>query len=488
MPIFPRPVLAYSLGGNWAGHMNVADFLGKPRNRSASSTQAFLDIDLDGTARMLRLKERAAEAARLSLPTVDSQNFDATEYAVVHEMEADAKASLSKYLEDQKAYAERARDVASDAAIAKLKNTAKDAKAAFEGAVKSGKDEFYTIRREVRDAELDLARFREEHRLLRPARNQGKLTSSLLLLFFVLAVEAVLNGYFLSKGNTFGLAGGIFEAVFIAAMNISIGFVVGRLLLPWLFYRHALARSLAVIGGIGYLALALLFNLAVAHYRMAMIDHPFDAASFAYRTLLVTPFGMHDLEAWALLAMGCGFSLLAAYKGLNCDDPYPGYGARLRASLDALDEFNGLKDELLEELEEIKAKSERTMDDAIRSISSRAGEHAHIAAKSAARKEEVLSHFQHLQVAGRTLLQVYRDENLRCRKDGVVPSRFSEEWSFTPPDVEHVSIVPPMSPSAEADSKEALREAPTRREEMHEAYRVAIAAYANIEQVVGAQT
>jgi hypothetical protein len=467
--------------------MGVADFLAKSRNRVVSSVQAFPDIDLDGTARSLKLRERAAEAARLGQPSADSQNFDAAEYSVVHEIEADSKESVSNYLEDQKAYAERARDISSDAAIAKLKNVARDARSAFEGAVKSGKSEFFEVVRDLREVEADLSYFRQAHSLRRPAMNQGKMKSALVLLLFVLAVEALLNGYFLAKGNSFGLAGGVFEALFIAAMNIFVGFIVGRLVMPWIIYRNIAAQILAVVGTLVYLAVAIGFNLAVAHYRTAMIDNPFDAAAIAYQTLRSDPAGLHDLEGWALLAMGFAFSLVAAYKGFNSDDPYPGYGRRVRASQNALDDFNDLKEELLEKLESIKVQSERGMDEAIRSLSSRAGEHANIAAKSAARRQELLSHFSHLQASGRALLQLYRDENIKCRTDGVFPKRFSEEWQFSAPNIEHIAIVAPLPPSAEVDAKEALKEATNQRDSLHEGYREAMKVYGDIENIVQGQ-
>ena len=82
--------------------MNIANLLAKSRTRSTSSTQSFHDIDIDGTALNLRVRERAAEAARLGLPAFDSANLDATECSIVAEIEAEAKSSLSTYLEDQK--------------------------------------------------------------------------------------------------------------------------------------------------------------------------------------------------------------------------------------------------------------------------------------------------------------------------------------------------------------------------------------------------
>jgi hypothetical protein len=98
-----------------------------------------------------------------------------------------------------------------------------------------------------------------------------------------------------------------------------------------------------------------------------MSGDPFDASVTAFRALWDRPFGIEDLESWALFIMGFMFSMFAAYDGWRLDAPYPGYGRRIRHNLQALDQYNALKNDLLADLDDVKKKAEEEMQDLIRS-------------------------------------------------------------------------------------------------------------------------
>ncbi len=462
--------------------MGFKDLFQTPRTNVVSSILQFPAIDTDGMIKKMRLNERAKEQGRANLPAAESQAFDAIEQSIANEIENEGKTQFDLYLSHQKTYAERANDTGIQALLLQIGATASSASTDFERNTRIGTTELYADRRAVIETEKELNRFRRRHGLDRPARDIGARTYKIGLLIFLLAIEAGLNGLFLQKGNVFGFVGGAFEALLIASLNIFFGVATGRFLLPSLTHRNWGVRIIAAFGAIVYVAAALAFNLAVAHYREAVAIDPFDASVKAYHTLLSTPLAIEDLQSWSLSLIGFIFSLIAAYDGLRMDDPYPGYGHRMRQNLSALDDYASLKDDLLGQLEEIKQSAEKTINDIVQKIETRQNEFGYTVRKSQALKAEMSQHFSHLETAGNTLLRHYRDEN-RKHRSAPAPARFDAPWTY-----QHPVLEDPMAGSPQGDPEEALKKAfqdvPRERDRLHAAYRDALAEYARVDELV----
>src|SRR5262249_35799852 len=150
-----------------------------------------------------------------------------------------------------------------------------------------------------------------------------------------------------------GLVGGFSQALIIACVNVFGGAITGRQIVPWIVHRNWSARALSALGFLIYLSADVAFNLAVAHYRNAVAKDPFEASAIAYQSFMADPTGIYDLQSWLLVLVGIIFSGIALYDGLLMDDPYPGYGKRMRHNLEALADYTTLKDQLLEDLEDI---------------------------------------------------------------------------------------------------------------------------------------
>ncbi|WP_119419678.1 hypothetical protein [Desertibaculum subflavum] len=463
--------------------MAFNNLFNRPRTNVASSILTFPAIDTDGMIKKLRLKERAKDSGQKNLPASDSDAFDATEQQIANEIENEGKTQYNHYLSHQKTYADRASDTGIMALALQVKGVAESATSDFERKTHIGTGDLYAAKRDVIETERELNRFRERHKISRPARDIGSRAYKWGLLVLILAIESVLNGFFLSKGSVFGLVGGIAEALIIAFINIVAGVVVGRALLPWIGYRNWFVRILASLASLAYLAAAVGFNLAVAHYRNAVASDPFEASAAAYRSLVASPFAIDDLQSWSLVLIGLFFSFLAAYDGLRMNDPYPGYGHRMRQNLDALDEYTDRKDELFDQLEEVKKAADARLDDLARSIQSRHSEAQYVSIKSQALREEMRQHFAHLESAANTLLTYYRDENRKARKSPA-PPRFEQRWTYACP-----SLGPDITPSQPADAVQAqiaklFEDAPKLQEEVNAAYRAALAAYRRIDELV----
>lgn len=463
--------------------MGLLDHFRKPRTNLVSSILEFQAIDTDGMIKKMRLKELGKERGEKDLPSTDSDVFDAVEQSIVNEIEAEAKTQFNTYLEHQKTYAERASDAKVGALVLQIDSTVTDAITNLERNTHVGTGDLYARKRDVIESDRELKRFRKCNGLERPPRDYGPRTYKKGLLIIILAIESVLNGFFLSKGSDFGLIGGIFQALIIASINVFVGAVVGRLVLPWITHINWSLRGLATAGTAIYLLASAGFNLAVAHYRNAVVSDPFEASSIAYRLLLANPLGIDDLQSWLLFLVGFLFSLVAAIDGFRMDDPYPGYGHRMRHNLEALEEYNALKDELLGDLEQIKKSAEDKIDELVRNIQTRQGELDHIVQKSHALKRSMLQHFTHLESAANTLLSYYRDENRRHRHTPA-PNRFNSQWKYTPPPIEGEAVTDANRDKLNQGLLKIIDESPRQRNALHNSFRRACDEYKRIDELL----
>lgn len=463
--------------------MTLADIFKTSRTNVVSSILQFPAIDTDGMIKNMQLKERAKEQGGKNLPASDSEGFDAVEQNIVNEIENEGKIQFNAYLDHQKTYADRAGDASIHKLVLKVGAIVGDSRTDFERHTHAGTDALHASKREVIESDAELKRFREHHHLERPARDYGRRTYKIGFLVLIVAIESFLNGYFLSKGNVFGLIGGVFDALLISFVNVFVGAMVGLFVLPWVIYRNWGPRLIAVISTPIYLSFAVSFNLAVAHYRNAVVSDPFEASVVAGRSLLANPLGIQDLQSWGLFLIGIIFSTIAAYDGWRMDDPYPGYGQRIRQNLEAMEEYNALKDQLLADLEEIKKSAEETMDNVARSIETHQGEISYVAIKSQALKASMLQHYMHLEVAANTLLRFYHDEN-RKNRTTPAPVRFDTPWKYERPSMEGVIFVDTNRNAIDEAQRKLLEEAPRQRRALHNAYREALAEYERIDDLV----
>lgn len=451
------------------------------------SILTFPATDTNGMAKRLKLKDRAKEQGFQDLPPADAEGLDPIEHEIIGEFERMAKEQFDLYLEQQKVYTERAADMDVSGRVLQISNVVEDAITNLEREANTGRDELYAKKRAVVDTGRELEKFKQRHGLDRPPRNYDtkarKVKSGALVL--LIAIEAILNGFFLSKGSQFGLLGGILEAMIIAGVNIAIGFSVGLYVVRGLAHKHWGFRISAAMGTLVYLGIAFGFNLAVAHYRTAITGDPFEAPLIAYQHLVAGPFAIEDLESWLLFVMGFLFSLFAAGDGWWMDDPYPGYGSTMRRNLEALDDFTDLKQELFGELDEIKGTAETEIDDLAHQIEARQGELKTILMRSRTLKSAMDEHFQHLQSAGNKLLSIYRVENVKHR-EARAPVRFHDGsvWKLNFPPTNGTAVSDAGADKLRGSVADAFRKIPSHRSKLHAAYRKAMEEYARIEALV----
>ena len=276
--------------------MRIADFLGASRTNTTPSIMGFPNIDIDGTVKRLKIKDRAAERGARNLPAPEEESLDVVEQLIVNELLTEGKTQYESYLESQKTYADRIGAAGVESLIVKIGSIANSAITEFESRTRVGTGNLVALRRDMVDSDLELKTFRDIHHLVRPARHQGGKSYNIGVLIFILAVETLLNGYFFAQGDTLGLVGGALQAFIIAALNVFIGFAIGRAIVPWTQWRNNIVRISAMLGAVLYLVAAIGFNIIVAHYRTAYELDAETASTAAFISLRSNFFGISDLR------------------------------------------------------------------------------------------------------------------------------------------------------------------------------------------------
>src|SRR5207247_6250299 len=162
---------------------------------------------------------------------------------------------------------------------------------------------------------------------------------------------------------------------------IGVGLGVGWKVAPFVVHRRLFWKLVGILGCLLYVAWTFGFNLLVAHYRHTLglvglgVAQPEQAGRIAFESWLAHPFGVTDIQAWLLFALGCAFSLIAATDGWTMDDPYPGYGALARHQTKLIDEYIDQKKSLMDELQKVRDAALEKMESTARDIERRQAEY-----------------------------------------------------------------------------------------------------------------
>lgn len=280
--------------------------------------------------------------------------------------------------------------------------------------------------RELKERERSQRAFRSANALERSAHYPESRLLGVSIIVLVCFVEAVLNSWLFAKGSEFGLLGGIFQALMISLVNAgALAFLFGYLFLPETNHVDPRRRSRGYLLAATLLFAAVLFNLAVGHYRGEMIAGSLQPARDALESFIARPADLGDMEAWLLFFVGLGAFALSSYKFHTLEDPYPGYGhldRRLQAATRTMNAaFERLREAARARLESDIAGLDRSFND-LRGLLEQYGRALLERRETAgALKQDAAS----LHLALVTLLQEYRDFNAKAR-GGDLPRYWNE--------------------------------------------------------------
>ena len=178
----------------------------------------------------------------------------------------------------------------------------------------------------------DLQRFRVQHDLVyEPIRGGHGTGKHLLFVIALYIVESFFNAFLFI--DVISLLGGLTISLSSSAINVIMGYLVGRYLVSGAFFHPDFrVKLMAFFGFISFMAFILYLNFALAVFRSLQESA---ASSFeeVNTGLAIMPFSHLDVlsfQSALLVAVGLLFAIAALLDGYFSDDPFPGYGSKWR--------------------------------------------------------------------------------------------------------------------------------------------------------------
>lgn len=456
----------------------------KPRHDYVDSTLFFPELDVERMKRRMNLEGEGERCGAGNQPATNSPVLDAVEQRIITTIESEKRLALEKCVDHLKTYADRLAALGFQSKFTQGYAAADSALGDFKAQGRVGANRLFQCRRAIVRIDDEMERFRHEHGLQRLARYPQLRTWHWVGILALFVVEGILNGPFIAVGDPFGLVGGTTKALAIAVLNVGVGLVVGRKVVPRLVHRKPLWKLLGCLGVGLYGGWMLGFNLAVAHYRYALGgEQPEQATHLALASLLAQPLGIADMEAWFLFALGCGFSLLAAGDGWSMDDPYPGYGDLARHQAERIEEYAAQTQVLMAELEELRNTALEKMEAAADGIEKRQAEYRAIVGSSARLTRDFWQYLTYLEQCGNELLATYREANRRARSTPP-PRHFDQPWVMPrPSELELGQAGAIDNPTLDAEIGRVFAQLQEKRQQVHAAYEAAMSEYKSIDEL-----
>lgn len=388
--------------------------------------------DYERLKQRLKLEQQARDDGAHGLPHKDDRDLNAMQRRVCEEIFGGI-ASLYRFLAEQLARAAQL--------LAGLKPLALD-EALEKGRIdqvvtrslNEHRAELIDLKEHELDALLDVRYFRANNKLQRAAVYRASPHGVASLLALLMLVESGFNGLLLRKISDEGWIGGIFIALLISAVNLALGIAAGGF--GWRLMGHVWLQTklLGAAVSAACLAVAVIWNIYVAHFRevaeLAATQYAAgalpQAALDAWRHVRAEGlFGLHTMYSWALLVLGLGAHLLVSKEAWDhLADRYFDYMKVDRRYQQARDAFT---DAMAEVEDNARAAMEETLaelDGAVAQSAETAAQARHVGEQAHQRHAEVLDAEAEWVRQGAALLQAYREENLKVRHEGTEPSYF----------------------------------------------------------------
>ncbi|MFC4352286.1 hypothetical protein ACFOW6_12120 [Fodinicurvata halophila] len=415
-------------------------------------------------------------------PASDAENYDDVEREIISVIEREFDRSKEKYNDEMRGYSDRLSSIDLEEPVSSIKIISRDALSKIQANLSGGADKLFNSRYSLIGIRRELENFRSNNGL--ENRNAHYPESRILhygVLLLFLCIEAIMNGFFLGETHTFGLLGGFSEAVIIAIVNVSIGFIVGLFFLRQLFHRNIFRKLIGGLFCIAYFSGILLFNLAVAHYRDVLAGGNWEVAHLeVIPRLLSDPLAVSDIKSWLLFGVGVLFSIFALVDGLTVDDLYPNYGPLWREHKREGEDYAEVKDECMGDLEEVQVDAIERLEETREQWKQDRGEYERIINFQNRLHQSYIEHISALQRVGNELLGVYRKTNQKYRSTPS-PTHFQDAWTLqaeipaNPPGVNQQKL--------EDASKQLNAVLEEELDKIHQKYDEGVAVYKKIEEL-----
>ena len=444
--------------------------------QSLTELLAGTDVFVDGSAlvpkpdyrsleKKLKPVERGESRGEQGLPADNTKDPDEVEReirATYQEMVSDAARKVGEQVQ---AYNARLLGCDMSSFIDDLKTHCRSAIADFKAQVKQDILELQRLNQKVNDKRQDLENFRAAHELTRSADYpEGASTRwrwAIILVIFV--IESLANAGFLAKANEGGLIGAYIEAIAFSAVNIITGCLVGSFF-RYRNYQGAVQKAGAWVFLSSGAALALLLNLALAHYReVSGLGLVGAAGQEAFARMAANPMGLSEIQGWILFALGFLFWVISVIDAYGLDDRYPGYGKVDRSLRSAIDELSEARTIVIEALSERRVDGEEDLKETRKGLNQLHNQVSHIFTMKDALIKDWKQFTGICEDQCAQMLGSYRDANRSVRQKA--PRSFTASLSLQVPDLAEGSLSFSLD-----DIGEQVAKGGKRLEETHEEF------------------
>ncbi|QLZ68962.1 hypothetical protein FOLKNPGA_01742 [Legionella sp. PC1000] len=385
-------------------------------NQYIPSIRKFHPLDLDVLSNQLKLSEKAKARGQKNQPNSDATELDSIETEIINTIEAEKNRDYSLLLDQIHAYEDRITALNLDNVTFKIKSAAENAISEFEAEARDGINQLENDMRQVQELHQERNDFRKKNGLDRTARYPESRIFHISIIMVLFLIESILNANFLAIGLENGILGGFIEALAISTINIFVSLGAGIFLYPRVNHKYLKWRMFGWISILIYLAIMILFNLLVAHYRLALASNqPEFASTLALQTLINDPINLPDFHSWIMIFIGCIFSVTASIDGFKMNDPYPGYSNLDKRYKLALDDYSNHHADIIDNLREIKDESISDIHQSKNTLSEQRTNFENIMVSRQSLINAFDQRIHYLQDCARHLLNIYRDENIESR-------------------------------------------------------------------------
>ena len=309
--------------------------------------EQYVVLDLTRWLKDHGIEEKGEQRGRENLPAVEDNELDAVESEIVDWVNRRGlvcRQDLSSHLSDlERDLADMENDAGLRILEDEVEEKRREAEIAIERENAAGCSRLSEEKKAVREGSAEFERFRRRAGLTRIADYSHRPTA-LRYIFVCFVVEVILNASLLMDVNPFGLLGSTMQMGLISVVNVVFaGLVVGALLRQSNHVAVWRKRG-AWLGIVSVAMAALVFNLAVGHFRNSMqaaLNDP--EANFltlgndTLERLMDGPFDLASFQTALLVLLGIACFGIGTWKWYQRDDAYPGYG-RLERQLNGLKE------------------------------------------------------------------------------------------------------------------------------------------------------
>ena len=187
------------------------------------------------------------------------------------------------------------------------------------------------------------------------------------------------------------------------------------------------------------MALVITLNYGFAHYRDAIqnVQLPIDEASAIALERVISFSLPADLNSIFLFAVGVICSVLAGFKWLNMDDPYPKYG-KISRKFD-LDQsvYRDQMKSVLDRLVALYAEAQKLFFQLKEDLEHKETEYKSVLGARSRKTADFKSAQAYNLSVAQQVVEIYRDENRKSR-NSPVPQHFNDELPITIPPMESV--------------------------------------------------